>query len=149
MITLKKIILLCAIFLITCANVEANEQEAEAVRLLNQVRAEYDLAPVVWNEDSDLQMAARVRAQEISEKFSHDRPDGSSCFTAIRQAGVRYRTCGENIAMGTYLDAERATELWVDSPAHFENMVDENFKQVGLACYQVGENIYWVQLFIG
>ena len=136
-------------FLNFTASAENLEQEQLGWKLLNELRASYGISAVNWNPNSDLQTAARIRAQEISQLFSHDRPDGSSCFTAIRQAGVRYRTCGENIAMGTNLDAERAMELWTDSPGHFENMVDGRFKEVGIASFRAGENVYWVQLFIG
>lgn len=125
------------------------DQEKVGWELLNQLRLKYGLAPVAWNPDSNLQAAARVRAQEISRLFSHDRPDGSSCFTAIKQAGIRYRTCGENIAMGTNLDAERSMELWTDSPGHFKNMTDGRFTQVGIAAFRAGDNVYWVQLYVG
>lgn len=145
----KKIFLICAIFFMTFANAEANEQEAEAVRLLNEVRAEHGLNPVAWNENSKLQAAARVRAQEITENFSHTRPNGSSCFSVLKEFRIKYWSAAENIAMGTYLDAEGATELWINSPGHFQNMVNGELKEVGLACYQVGDEIYWVQLFIG
>lgn len=150
---LKKIfaaVVFSFIFLLNfTASAENLEQEQLGWELLNELRANYGISAVSWNPNSDLQTAARIRAQEISQKFSHDRPDGSSCFTAIRQAGIRYRTCGENIAMGTNLDAERAMELWTDSQGHFENMVDGRFKEVGIASFRAGENVYWVQLFIG
>ena len=149
MFLIRKIILLCAIFFMIFANVEASEQEAEAVRLLNQVRAENNLNPVSWDENSILQTAARIRAQEIAEKFSHTRPNGSSCFSVLKESNIKYHVAAENIAMGTYLDAKGATQLWINSPGHFENMINGDLKKVGLACYQVGENIYWVQLFIG
>lgn len=125
------------------------EEENQCVYLLNNLRAQYGVNPVAWNYNSNLQAAAEIRAEEISQLFSHDRPDGSSCFTALKQMGINYRTCGENIAMGTNLSAERAMELWTDSPGHFKNMVDSGFKQVGAASFRSGENIYWVQLFIG
>lgn len=125
------------------------EQERLGWELLNEVRHTYGFEPVTWDPSSNLQMAARIRAQEISQKFSHDRPDGSDCFTVIKQAGIEYKTCGENIAMGTNLDAERAVDLWIDSPGHFQNMIDRRFKEVGVASFRVGENVYWVQLFIG
>lgn len=130
------------------ASAENLEQEKTVWVLLNNLRAKYGVASVSWNSNSDLQTAARIRAQEISQKFSHDRPDGSSCFTVLRQTGVKYRACGENIAMGTNLGAERAMELWKNSPGHFQNMVDEKFKEVGIVSFRAGENVYWVQLFI-
>ncbi|MBQ6976893.1 MAG: hypothetical protein IJQ16_10150, partial [Selenomonadaceae bacterium] len=71
----------------------------------------------------------------------------SSCFTVLNQYGLSYRTCGENIAYGTNLSAEGATDLWINSPGHYKNMINPDFREIGLACYVSGENIYWVQLF--
>ena len=121
---------------------------AEAVELLNELRIERGLNPLKWNPNSNLQKAAQLRAEEISEEFSHTRPDGTSCFTVFREFNLsRYRTCGENIAMGTNLSAEGAMELWINSPGHYKNMVNPDFKEVGLGCFIDGDEIYWVQLF--
>ena len=150
---LKKI--LAAIFLtllIICADnvtfaASANEMNAEAVNLLNQLRASRGLRALNWNPNSALQAAAQLRAKEIVQQFSHTRPDGSSCFTVLKQYGLRYRNCGENIAYGTHLSATGAMELWTNSTGHYKNMINLDFREVGLACYVSGDNIYWVQLF--
>lgn len=147
--SLIKIFVFCAIFFINFANAQADEFEAEAVKFLNNVRAENGVNAVAWNPNSKLQAAAKVRAQEIEKIFSHTRPDGSSCFTVFKNFGIKYYVCAENIAMGTYLSAENATELWKNSPGHFKNMVNRELKEVGIAYFKSGENIYWVQLFLG
>ena len=74
--------LICAIFLLAAAKVEAAnfgsvDEQAAAVQLLNEVRAEVGLDALNWNHNSKLQAAARIRAQELEELFSHTRPDGS------------------------------------------------------------------------
>ena len=124
-----------------------NSMNAEAVKLLNQLRQSKGLQPLSWDSNSKLQAAAQLRAQEISEVFSHTRPDGSSCFTVLKQYGLRYGHCGENIAYGTNLSPEGAMDLWTNSPGHYKNMVSRDFREVGLACYVKGGNVYWVQLF--
>lgn len=125
----------------------ANEMNAQAVNLLNQLRQSRGLQTLKWDPNSALQAAAQLRAEEIVNEFSHTRPDGSDCFTVLKQYGLRYRACGENIAMGTYLSPEGAMELWTNSPGHYKNMVSPDFREVGLACYVDGEDIYWVQVF--
>ena len=147
-----KIFLIALIALIICAGnvtfaASTQEMNAEAVQLLNDLRQSKGLRPLAWNPNSALQSAAQLRAQEIEEYFSHTRPDGSSCFTVLKQYGLTYGHCGENIAYGTYLSAEGATELWINSPGHYKNMINPDFREIGLACYVSGENIYWVQLF--
>lgn len=50
--------------------------------------------------DSSLVEAASIRAKELSDSFSHTRPNGSSCFTVLSELGISYGTAGENIAAG-------------------------------------------------
>ncbi|MBR5914651.1 MAG: CAP domain-containing protein [Selenomonadaceae bacterium] len=153
MIHFNKILAAIAITLmIICAGnvtfaASTNEMNAEAVNLLNQLRRSKGLQPLKWDPNSALQAAAQLRAEEIVQNFSHTRPDGSSCFTVLKQYGLRYSYCGENIAYGTYLSPEGAMDLWTNSPGHYKNMVSPDFREVGLACYVDGEDIYWVQVF--
>ena len=143
--------LLIALMIICAGNVTSaastSEMNATAVNLLNQLRMKKGIPPLKWNENSALQSAAQLRAKEIAKNFSHTRPDGASCFTVFKQYGLRYSYCGENIAYGTYLSPEGAMELWINSPGHYKNMINSDFREVGLACYVSGDNIYWVQLF--
>lgn len=125
----------------------AYDMNAEAVELLNQLRREHGLNALNWDPNSDLQKAAQLRAREIEDYFSHTRPDGSSCFTVLKQFGLRYSHCGENIAYGTNLSPAGATELWTNSRGHYKNMINRDFREIGLACHISGDMVYWVQLF--
>ena len=68
------------------------------MRLVNEQRKAYGLNELSWDEKTA--DAAQLRAMEIDTKFSHVRPDGSSCFTALQQKNVSYYSAGENIAYG-------------------------------------------------
>lgn len=148
-------LIFCLTFIFSYSKVEAanfgsTDEESEAVQLLNNVRAEVGLRDLSWNPNSNLQRAAEVRAQELEELFSHTRPDGSDCFSALQEFGIRYRTCAENIAYGTSLDAEGVIELWYNSPGHYANMTNGDLREVGLASWHSDDgNVYWVQLFKG
>ena len=146
--------LICAIFLLAAkveaANFGSVDEQAAAVQLLNEVRAEVGLDALNWNPNSKLQAAARIRAQELEELFSHTRPDGSSCSTIFEVYRINYRTCAENIAYGTRLSAEGVIELWYNSPGHYKNMTNADVTEVGLASWHADNgNVYWVQLFKG
>lgn len=95
--------------------------------------------------------SARVRAAEIAKDgcFSHIRPDGNGCFTAI--SDVSYRTAGENIAMGTwgYYGVDEIMDGWMNSEGHRANILNGDFSEVGFGCVVVNGNGYWVQIFIG
>ena len=142
--------LICLTFVFGVSKVEAAElgtfeEETQAVKLLNKVRAEVGLKGVAWHSNSNLQAAAELRAQTCALPIY-----GSDCFTVLKQFGVRYRTCAENIAYGTYLDAEGVIELWYNSPGHYSNMTNADVTEVGLAAWHDDNgNVYWVQLFIG
>ena len=71
---------------------------SQVAALVNAVRAQHGLAALTV--DTKVQRAAQVRAAETAQSFSHTRPNGSSFSTALTEAGVTYRTAGENIAYG-------------------------------------------------
>ena len=60
----------------------------EVFTLVNKERAAKGLSPLKLS--GELSKAANVRAKEIQTTFSHTRPDGRSCFTAIKEAGISY-----------------------------------------------------------
>lgn len=93
--------------------------------------------------NSALESTAKLRAKEIATKFSHTRPNGTSCFTAFPSASAK----GENIACG-YSTAAAVTNGWANSTGHRANMLDGRFNSVGIACYRAANGTcYWVQCF--
>lgn len=99
--------------------------------------------------DPQLEQTAKVRAKEIAQKFSHTRPNGTSCFTAY-PSGLTAK--GENIAAGQ-TSAKEVTEDWMETnnrysgQGHRRNMLDSKYNAVGIACYVSGGTYYWVQSF--
>lgn len=120
--------------------------ENEVVRLVNVQRANYGLAPLT--ADDGAARVAHVRAKEIVQSFSHTRPNGTSCFTAAGEAGVSYRTAGENIAYG-YSSPEQVVNGWMNSEGHRKNILSSSFTKIGVGCYESGGVYYWSQFFIG
>lgn len=57
------------------------EYAEQVAVLVNKERKAYGLQPVKIS--SLLGEAANIRTGEIKENFSHTRPNGTSCFTAI------------------------------------------------------------------
>ena len=125
-------------------NTSESQYAAEVVRLVNAERAKEGLSAL--KSDSTVQSAAQVRAQEIVSTFSHTRPNGSSCFTALEAAGVRYSGAGENIAYGQK-SPEDVVNAWMNSPGHRANIMNKNFTTIGVGCYKSGNTYYWSQFF--
>lgn len=90
-----------------------------------------------------------MRAEEVSENFSHTRPDGTSCLTAIT---LEYAAASENAACvyGYTLDkiAEDAVEGWIASPGHHVAMLQSKWEDTGVGVYIDDTEVSIVQLFI-
>lgn len=96
--------------------------------------------------DSYLVEAASIRAKELSDSFSHTRPNGSSCFTVLSELGISYGTAGENIAAG-YSSSQSVMEGWRSSSGHYQNIISSKFKKIGIGVNIINNQYYWVQIF--
>ena len=117
---------------------------SEVVRLVNAERAKEGLAALQM--DSSLNSAAQVRAKEIVTSFSHTRPNGSNCFTALSEAGIKYNGSGENIAYGQKTPAE-VVNAWMNSAGHRANIMSTKFTKIGVGCHNSNGTYYWSQFF--
>ena len=96
--------------------------------------------------DSSLVEAANITAKELSDSFSHTRPNGSSCFTVLSELGISYGTAGENIAAG-YSSSQSVMEGWRSSNGHYQNIISSKFKKIGIGVNIINNQYYWVQIF--
>ena len=81
-----------------------------------------------------------LRAQELTQKFSHTRPDGS------RWATVSGSAYGENIARGQKTP-DKVVAAWMSSDGHRRNVLRASFGSIGVCCLKYNGVYYWVQLF--
>lgn len=126
-----------------------NDFADQVLSLINQERANAGAGALSMN--GTVQNAAGIRAVELTSNFSHTRPDGSNCFSALDQNGVGYGAAGENIAAGQS-SPQAVVNSWMNSEGHRANILSGNFSQIGIACYydpNTPYGYYWVQLFIG
>ncbi|WP_192897498.1 CAP domain-containing protein, partial [Eggerthella lenta] len=109
-----------------------NARSARSVlAMVNEERSKKGVSALSWDED--LEKAAQQRAAEIAISFSHDRPNGASCLTAIPPAKRNY--AGENIFIGLGSSAKTAHDAWTDSPGHYANMVNSGYASLGVASF--------------
>jgi len=110
----------------------------------------YPPAPaLIWNDN--LEKAAKGHAKDMAknEYFSHTSRDGRSMSDRVVFAGYYFKgyksfTVGENIALGQ-TSIEEVMAGWFKSPDHCRNLMNPDFKEVGVA----ENNKYWVQDFGG
>src|SRR3989338_523275 len=125
--------------------------ETELFALINNMRQENGLAPLVLNDK--LSDAARRKAADMFQKnyWSHFSPDGAtSPWGFIRAAGYNYMYAGENLAKG-FTDAGSIVNAWMNSSTHRENILSSRFKEVGFAIspgsLQNEETVLVVEMF--
>ena len=125
---------------------EENSTYAEQiVALVNVEREKAGLAPVALS--IELGQVAMIRAKEIEVSFSHTRPNGSYFTSVLQENGITYRLAGENIAWGQK-SPEEVMNAWMNSAGHRANILNANFKELGVAHYQNARGVnYFVQLF--
>jgi len=103
-------------------------------------------------ENPTLDRAAYLKAQNMLEKsyFSHKSPEGISPWYWFKIAGYDYKFAGENLAIG-FLDSEEVIEGWYDSPSHKNNLLNQDYQEIGVAVlkgdFQGNEATVVVQLF--
>lgn len=116
----------------------------QVAAIVNSERAANGLSPLKYSDQ--LSEAALVRAAEIQSSFSHTRPNGASCFTAIKEAGISYTTAGENIAYGQRTP-EEVMNSWMNSSGHRANILGQNYEYIGIGVTYKNGTYYWTQFF--
>ena len=123
------------------------QTDADAVvTLINQERTAQGLKPL--KAVPVLNQTAEIRSQELVTVFSHTRPDGRSYSTVLDDAGISWRTTGENIAYG-YSSPEAVMKGWMNSSGHRANILNADFDSVGVGVVSQNGVLYWTQIFTG
>lgn len=115
--------------------------------LTNNERSSEGIAALTWNDQ--LAVAAAVHAKDMADRdyFSHYSPEGEDVGDRATQAGYQWAWVGENIAKGQRTAAQ-VVQAWMDSPGHRENIVREEFTELGVAVWEDAlGTLYWVQAF--
>ncbi|MGM0112115.1 MucBP domain-containing protein [Enterococcus sp. DIV0187] len=145
-------------FYVSRYEVLSDTEKAKAVSTIltnvNALRAQYGRQPV--QALTQLNSAAGLRAREIQELFSHYRPDGSECKTVLAEFGINNAGYfGENIATNSSVSfsdgqrvGQRLYDQWFDSAGHKANMLDANYKYIGIGLFTDKNTVYGTQLFM-
>lgn len=128
---------------------QAESTQAEAVlKLVNQERRKAGVPDLKLSDK--LTNIAYTKAKDMADKgyFSHESPTYGSPFNMLKHFGVSYSYAGENIAAGQKT-AEEVMNSWMNSSGHRQNILNQNYTELGVGFYRGGEyGTEWVQLFI-
>jgi uncharacterized protein YkwD len=110
--------------------------EAEMLTLLNQERAKAGLQPLA--PDPEMREVARRHSVDMFQRgyFAHVTPEGRSPFDRMREAGVQFRTAGENLALAPTLTISHNGLM--NSPGHRANILYKDFGRVGIGIMDGG-----------
>lgn len=122
-----------------------NQAEWDVLRIVNIERYQNHEYPLSMT--AELQNTMDVRAEELTKFYSHTRPDGQLCFSALDKSFRQNRKLGENIAV-CQQTPEAVMDAWMNSPGHRKNILDPRFAYIGVGFINAGRN-YWGQMFAG
>ncbi len=127
-------------------------QESAFLTLINNYRAQNALGPLLI--DYDIQEAAEWMSNDMGvyAYFSHTDRLGRTPWDRMCVYGYCYSTYkGENIAAG-YSTAQSVFDGWKNSPGHNANMLNANFRVMGIGYVYVAGSPYghyWTNDFGG
>ncbi|GAB2447498.1 CAP domain-containing protein [Streptomyces incanus] len=118
---------------------------AQVLQLVNQERAKVGCSPVAAN--SSLTGLATAFSRDMADRdfFDHTDPDGDTPWDRASAAGIS-DLGGENIARGQ-ATAAAVMEAWMDSPGHKANILNCDFKTLGVGVHFGSGGPWWTQNF--
>lgn len=110
----------------------ANISIDQMLSITNQRREEKGLRPLKLNNDLSKAAAEKAKNMFAHNYWAHVAPDGTTPWYFIKNSGYEYLYAGENLARG-FTTAPDVVEAWMNSPSHRENMLSENYDEIGFA----------------
>lgn len=116
--------------IVNVINPPVEQWEHEVLSLINKIRVKNNLEQLGWGYTCE--NAAETRANEIKQKYSHTRPDGTSWSTACPTPSSG-GTSGENLAVGNAAVSPATTvALWMSSETHRANILNPEFTKLAV-----------------
>ncbi|MGW4038484.1 CAP domain-containing protein [Streptomyces sp. NPDC004778] len=118
---------------------------SEVLALVNQERAKVGCSPLTTS--APLTSLAQNFSEDMAARgfFDHTDPDGDTPWDRAAQAGVQ-GLAAENIARGQ-ADAQAVMEGWMNSEGHRANILNCDYKTIGIGVHEGSGGPWWVQNF--
>lgn len=112
--------------------VSTNIKVEDLLSFTNQKRLQQGVNSLTLNQQ--LSKAALLKAKDMFAKgyWAHNAPEGTTPWFFIKKAQYNYIYAGENLAKG-FNSSSEVVEAWMASPSHRENMLSENYQDIGFA----------------
>ncbi|MEV0280606.1 CAP domain-containing protein [Streptomyces sp. NPDC050610] len=117
----------------------------QVLALVNQERAKAGCSPVTASRPLD--SLAGAFSEDMAERgfFAHTDPDGKSPWDRAAKRGIK-NLGGENIARGQ-ADAKAVMDTWMHSPGHKANILNCDYKTLGVGVHYGPGGPWWTQDF--
>lgn len=127
------------------------EEGRKIIALTNTLRKSLSLNTLTENQKLNQAAAQKVEDMFINQYFAHVSPQNHDLEYFLKLASYKnYIVVGENLAMG-YDNAEEVMSAWEKSPTHYSNLIDPNFKEIGVALaggsYLKNDTVFGAQYF--
>ncbi|MEU2620179.1 CAP domain-containing protein [Streptomyces sp. NPDC007157] len=124
---------------------EAAAAEAEVLKLVNEERAKVGCSALSVN--SSLTNLAEAFSEDMAARdfFDHTDPDGKTPWDRAAAAGIS-NLGGENIARGQ-TTAQAVMDAWMNSEGHRANILNCDFKTLGVGVHFGSGGPWWTQDF--
>lgn len=134
--------LVLAVMALPAGTAMASDLQEDVLHCVNIEREAAGVQPLA--SSAALSEAAGVRAKEIGVVFAHQRPDGRTAKSALRENNVSW--FGENLAISSTPDASQIVRAWMNSPTHRANLLNRHFTKMGVARVKHADgHYYWAQ----
>ena len=131
------------------SKMSTEEMEKDVIKLVNEERSKHGLG--LLKVDETLTKAARLKSNDMqqNEYFDHESPAYGGPTDMLKdifgyEFNGYYLGAGENIASGQ-TTARQVVDDWLNSKAHKENILNPNYKYIGVGL----KDKIWTQLFVG
>jgi hypothetical protein len=111
----------------------ASEINAEnVIRYVNEAREKEGLQKLTVSEKLNEVAMAKVNDMVANKYFAHTSPKGFNPWHWFELVGYDYKYAGENLAIN-FVTAEAQQLAWMNSPTHRKNILNVNYKEIGVA----------------
>ena len=125
------------------------EYAQEVIRLTNEERAKAGLPALKANDK--LMQAAAIRANELTERFAHLRPNGDEIYSVFDEVGydLGMKLAGEVAAFGQNTP-QAVVNAWMRSQGHKDWLLSAECVESGVGVVISSDGtFYWAQVFAG
>lgn len=102
------------------------------IELSNREREDKGLPPLQMNDQLNQAAEAKAANMLTENYWAHFAPSGKDPWGFILSSGYKFSYAGENLARNFYT-SEDVVKAWMNSPSHRDNIVNQNYQEIGVA----------------